>query len=107
MARFGGDEFVVMLEDLSEDHAVASSQVSAISKQIITSLNQPYQLNSVEYISTPSVGVAMFGEHGQTHDELLKHADIAMYQAKKAGRNVVRLFDFEMREEANSNARSA
>lgn len=107
VARFGGDEFVVMLEDLSEDHAVASSQVSAISKQIITSLNQPYQLNSFEYISTPSVGVAMFGEHGQTHDELLKHADIAMYQAKKAGRNVVRLFDFEMREEANSNARSA
>ena len=107
VARFGGDEFVVMLEDLSEDHAVASSQVSAISKQIITSLNQPYQLNSFEYISTPSVGVAMFGEHGQSHDELLKHADIAMYQAKKAGRNVVRLFDFEMREEANSNARSA
>ena len=107
VARFGGDEFVVMLEDLSEDHAVASSQVSAISKQIITSLNQPYQLNSFEYISTPSVGVAMFGEHGQSHDELLKHADIAMYQAKKAGRNVVRLFDFEMREETNSNARGA
>jgi diguanylate cyclase (GGDEF)-like protein len=99
VARLGGDEFVVMLEDLSEDHVLAATQVEAVSKQIIDSLNQPYQLNAFEYNNTPSVGIAMFGEHGQSQEELLKHADIAMYQAKKAGRNVVRLFDFKMREE--------
>lgn len=92
VARLGGDEFVVMLEDLSEDTVEASVQVDVVSQQIITSLNQPYLLGDFEYISTPSIGVAMFIEHGQSHDELLKNADIAMYQAKKAGRNAVRFF---------------
>lgn len=101
VARLGGDEFVVMLEDLSEDRAEATAQVEAIGKQIMTSLNRPYQLNAYEYYSTPSVGIAMFGDHGKSHEELLKHADIAMYQAKKAGRNVVRLFDFKMQEVVN------
>ncbi|PKO47391.1 MAG: GGDEF domain-containing protein [Betaproteobacteria bacterium HGW-Betaproteobacteria-22] len=92
VSRLGGDEFVVMLEDLSEDAAEANVQVDAVSQQIIASLNQPYLLGEFEYISTPSIGVAMFVEHGQSHEELLKNADIAMYQAKKAGRNAVRFF---------------
>ena len=102
VARFGGDEFVIMLEDLSSDHQEATNQVHTVNKQIIASLNEPYQLNSFEYSSTPSIGVALFMEHGQSHDEILKHADIAMYQAKKAGRNVVRMFDYKMREEMES-----
>lgn len=97
VARLGGDEFVVMLEDLSEQHAIASQEVEQITKQILERLNVPYQLGDLEYVSTPSIGAAMFGEHGESHDELLKHADIAMYQAKKSGRNVVRMFDFDMR----------
>lgn len=97
VARLGGDEFVVMLEDLSEEHAVAKQEVEQITNQILQHLNVPYQLGELEYISTPSIGAAMFGEHGESHDELLKHADIAMYQAKKSGRNVVRMFDFDMR----------
>lgn len=101
VARLGGDEFVVMLEDLSEDHAEAATQVEKIGTQITVSLNRPYQLDAYEYHSTPSIGIAMFGDHGKSHEELLKHADIAMYQAKKAGRNVVRLFDFKMQEVLN------
>lgn len=98
VARLGGDEFVVMLEDLSEDHAVATEQVEQIANEMIVRLNAPYQLEQFEYISTPSIGVAMFSEHGESHEDLLKHADIAMYQAKKSGRNIVRMFDFKMRE---------
>lgn len=96
VARLGGDEFVVMLEDLSEHHATAAQEVEQITKQIIERLNVPYQLSDFEYICTPSIGAAMFGEHGESHDELLKHADIAMYQAKKSGRNVMRMFEFDM-----------
>jgi diguanylate cyclase (GGDEF)-like protein len=97
VARLGGDEFVVMLEDLSEDSLEATQEVELITSQMLARLNLPYQLADFEYISTPSIGVAMFGDHGESHDELLKHADIAMYQAKKSGRNVVRMFDFDMR----------
>lgn len=96
VARLGGDEFVVMLEDLNQNHATATQEVEQITKQILERLNVPYQLGELEYVSTPSIGAAMFGEHGESHDELLKHADIAMYQAKKSGRNVVRMFDFNM-----------
>ncbi len=97
VARLGGDEFVVMLEDLSEARVLATQEVDQITSQILARLNIPYQLGDNEYISTPSIGVAMFGDHGESHDELLKHADIAMYQAKKSGRNVVRVFNFDMR----------
>lgn len=95
VARLGGDEFVVMLEDLNVE--TAAQEVEQITNQILERLNLPYQLGDLEYVSTPSIGVAMFTEHGESHDELLKHADIAMYQAKKSGRNVVRMFDFNMR----------
>lgn len=98
VARLGGDEFVVMLEELSDNQAEAGKQVDAISQQILDQLNMPYMLKGFEYRCTPSVGVAMFGVHGQSHEDLLKHADIAMYQAKRAGRNVVRLFDYKMRD---------
>ncbi len=96
VARLGGDEFVVMLENLSEDHHVALSQVEFICKQIISSLNLPYQLNKEEYQCSSSIGVALFGEHGTTFEELLKNADTAMYAAKKTGRNLLKIFSHEM-----------
>ena len=97
VARLGGDEFVVMLENLNEDHHVALTQVEFVCKQIISSLNLPYQLNKEEYQCSSSIGVAMFGEHGTTFEELLKNADTAMYEAKKAGRNLLKIFSPEMR----------
>jgi diguanylate cyclase (GGDEF)-like protein len=101
VARLGGDEFVVMLEDLSEDAAEAAKQVEKVADLIIETLNIPYLLNTLKHNSTPSIGIALFGDHGNSHEELLKHADIAMYQAKRAGRNAVRHFDFKMQETAN------
>jgi len=97
VSRLGGDEFVVMLQNLSADLTSAQKHVEMISKKMLAKLNEPYQLEGFEYYSTPSIGIAMFGIHGETHEDLLKHADIAMYHAKKSGRNVVSIFDYKMR----------
>jgi len=98
VARLGGDEYVVLLEDLSGDLLVAAAQAEEVSEKILAALNRPYQLATHEYLSTPSIGVALFADHNQSQEELLKHADIAMYQAKKAGRNAIRFFDPKMQE---------
>ena len=96
LARLGGDEFVVMLEDLSDKDIEAATQAEVVGEKILTTLNQPYQLATHEYQSTASIGVALFSGHKQSHEDLLKHADIAMYQAKKAGRNTLRFFNPQM-----------
>jgi diguanylate cyclase (GGDEF)-like protein len=98
LARFGGDEFVVTIEGLSENVIEASAQAEIIGQKIQHTLNQPYQLESHEYQSTVSIGVALFSDHIESYEDLLKHADIAMYQAKKAGRNVIRFFNPKMQE---------
>ncbi len=104
VARLGGDEFVVLLEDLSEHDLEAAAQAEIIADKILHSLNQPYQLAKYEHHSTPSIGVTLFNDHQSGLEELLKQADIAMYQAKKAGRNTLRFFDPQM--QANITARA-
>ena len=93
VARLGGDEFVVMLEDLSEDRIEAMQQVEVLGEKIVIALNRPYHLNALQHHCSTSIGIAMFGEHGNSNEVLLKNADEAMYQAKKAGRNLVIMFD--------------
>jgi len=90
VARQGGDEFVVMLQDLSEQPLEAAKQAEITGNKIRTTLNHPYQLATHNYISTPSIGATLFSGHERTVDELLKNADIAMYQAKTSGRNALR-----------------
>jgi diguanylate cyclase (GGDEF)-like protein/PAS domain S-box-containing protein len=104
VARLGGDEFVVMLEDLSEQPIEAATQTEAVGEKILAMLNQPYQLDTHEYHSTASIGATIFSDHGQSGEELLKRADIAMYQAKKAGRNTLRFFDPKMQDILNARA---
>lgn len=98
VARLGGDEFVVMLEYLSERSAEAATQTENIGNKILAAINQPFQLINHEYICTPSIGATLFSGHEQTVEELLKHADIAMYDAKTSGRNALRFFDPKMQE---------
>ncbi len=105
VARLGGDEFVVMLEDLSKQALEAAEQTEAIGEKILATLNQPYQLGNHEYRGTPSIGATLFNGQQSGIEELLKQADIAMYQAKKAGRNTLRFFDPQM--QATVNARAA
>jgi diguanylate cyclase (GGDEF)-like protein/PAS domain S-box-containing protein len=96
VARLGGDEFVVMLEDLSENVLEAAAQTETVGEKILVTLNQIYQLGQYEHHSTPSIGVTLFADHQGSMDDLLKRADLAMYQAKAAGRNTLRFFDPEM-----------
>ena len=96
VARLGGDEFVVMLLDLSPDPLEAAQQAQMVGDNILHSLNQPYLLNGAQYRSSCSVGAALFGDTDQSSAELLKQADIAMYQVKNAGRNALCFFDPQM-----------
>ena len=104
VSRLGGDEFIVMLDDLSEESIEAAEQTESVGEKIIAELNHPYQLDVHEYRSTPSIGATLFGRHQQSADELMKQADIAMYQAKKAGRNTLRFFDPHMQDTINERA---
>ena len=99
VARLGGDEFVVMLENLSEQILEAAAQTEAIGEKILAALSQPYQLAKHGYRCTASIGVTLFNNNQHATDELMKQADIAMYQAKKAGRNTLRFFDPQMQDE--------
>jgi diguanylate cyclase (GGDEF)-like protein/PAS domain S-box-containing protein len=105
VARLGGDEFVVMLEDLSELDLEALAQAEMIGNKVLATLNQSYQLHTHTYFSTASIGATLFTGHEQSAEEQLKKVDIAMYQAKAAGRNALRFFDPNM--QSNINARAA
>jgi len=95
-ARFGGDEFVVMLEDLNENDADAARQAELVAEKILNRLNAPYELVGRQHSSSPSIGITLFSGSALGVDELLKRADVAMYQAKAAGRNTSRFFDPQM-----------
>ncbi|HSV52547.1 MAG TPA: PAS domain-containing protein, partial [Burkholderiaceae bacterium] len=105
VARFGGDEFVVMVENLSLDAEEATTEAGWVGEKILIALNQPYALEGAEHHSTPSVGIVLFCGASQSVDDLLKRADMAMYQAKAAGRNTLCFFDPDM--QAAVSARSA
>ena len=96
VARLGGDEFVVMLEELSPYPQELAHQARSIGEKIVTMLAAPYTLGAYQYRSTPSIGIAPFDSGITSIGDLLKQADLAMYQAKTAGRNTLRFFNPEM-----------
>jgi diguanylate cyclase (GGDEF)-like protein/PAS domain S-box-containing protein len=104
LGRLGGDEFVVMLEDLSEVPEEAAAQAGAVSEKILSLVSQPYLLNGREYRSSASIGVSVFGHHRESSKEILQQADIAMYQAKGAGRNTTRFFAPALQAAVNARA---
>jgi diguanylate cyclase (GGDEF)-like protein/PAS domain S-box-containing protein len=104
VARLGGDEFVVMLESLSDHPADVIAQVEEVGEKILAALSQPYQLNAQTFRSSSSIGATLFIGEGHEVEELLKQADIAMYQAKQAGRNALRFFDPQMQHSINARA---
>jgi diguanylate cyclase (GGDEF)-like protein len=102
VARFGGDEFVVILNELDTDREESTEQSRLVAEKLRTALDQPYVLTvrlegrpelTVEHHCTISIGVVVFVDHEGNKDELLKWADAAMYQAKEAGGNLIRFHD--------------
>jgi len=96
VARLGGDEFLVILEDMKNEKEYAAALADEVGKKILAVLDQPYLIKGQEFNCTASIGINLFFGHGAGVDELLKYADIAMYQSKTAGRNTLRFFDPEM-----------
>tara|TARA_R110002050_G_scaffold57423_5_gene129242 strand:- start:162226 stop:165771 length:3546 start_codon:yes stop_codon:yes gene_type:complete len=105
VSRFGGDEFVVLLEDLSVLAIDAATQAEDIANKFLNNLNLPFQLSNHIYTSSTSIGITLFDGHHIGVDELLKQADIAMYQAKNDGRNAVRFFNPEMQTKITAHAK--
>ncbi len=101
VARLGGDEFVVMLEDMNAQTQNTAAQTETVGEKILAALNLPYQLGTHEYRNSASIGATLFKGHQKSMDELMKQADIAMYQSKKAGRNTLRFFDPKMQDNIN------
>lgn len=102
VARFGGDEFVVIVGDLDTDKAVARSQAEIVADKVHAALAVPYVLKiqhegtaetTVEHQCTASIGMALFSKHETSQDSILNWADTAMYQAKEAGRNLIRVYE--------------
>jgi diguanylate cyclase (GGDEF)-like protein/PAS domain S-box-containing protein len=93
VARLGGDEFVIMLDVLSEDINQAALQAEALSKKILKVVHQSFLIAGEELFCTLSIGISLFTVPTVTSEEMLKRADVAMYQAKAAGRNTMRFFD--------------
>ncbi len=99
VARLGGDEFVVILENLGDDAQPAALQAGHVAEKIRGALSAPYaialhhELGTIEYHSSASIGISLFQGADVPIDELLKRADLTLYQAKAAGRDTVRFFD--------------
>jgi diguanylate cyclase len=95
VARLGGDEFVVMLENLNVpiDSEKMAERVLEVMRQGLVASGHPLQV-------TPSIGIALYPQDGTSVDELLKHADVAMYEAKRGGRSTYRFFEASMNEAA-------
>lgn len=102
VARFGGDEFVVMLNELDINKAESAAQAGIVAEKIRTVLAEPYELalpqqggagTTEEYHCTSSIGVALFANHDASMEDVLKWADMAMYKAKRDGRNLIRFYE--------------
>ena len=102
IARFGGDEFVVMLCELDADKSKSTAQAKLVAEKILASLSDPYLLTLmhdgqadtvVEHRCTASIGVALFVNHEGSQDDIMGWADAAMYLAKKGGRNQIQFYD--------------
>jgi diguanylate cyclase (GGDEF)-like protein/PAS domain S-box-containing protein len=105
LARLGSDEFVVMLEDLSEDSMEAATQAETVGNNVLRAFLQDFELDHGAHHSTPSIGITLFGgEALEGSEQPLKRAELAMFQAKSAGRNTLRFFDARMQAEVSAHA---
>lgn len=96
IARMGGDEFVVLGQNLGPDVESAGRLALMEAERMRTALEAPYTISLRQYTSTGSIGITLFPKHGEAAEDLLREADTAMYGAKGQGRNRVRFFELAM-----------
>jgi diguanylate cyclase (GGDEF)-like protein/PAS domain S-box-containing protein len=104
VARTGGDEFVILLQGLGGSDKEAAEQAEVVGEKILSALKKPYQLGSIEYHCSCTIGISLFKDDQQGSEEIFKQADIALYQAKKSGRNSLRFFDPQVQEMISARA---
>ena len=104
VGRLSGDEFLLILEDLSEVPEEAAAQAEAVGEKILASIHNPYLLEGRECRSTCSIGITIFGGRRNSTDEILQQADIALHQAKAAGRDTIRFFSRALQAAVNARA---
>lgn len=100
VARHGGDEFIIILTDLPKDKDIAAQDAAVIANNIRRVINLPFKIEDYHLSITPSIGITLYPGDGETAEELIKHADTAMYQAKDHGRNNYQFFTPKMNERA-------
>ncbi len=98
VARLGGDEFVVLLENLGDESHEAATHAERVARKILEVVAQPFRLQQREYQGSMSIGISLFDDSHLGVNELLKRADVAMYQAKSGGRNRLCFFDPAMQQ---------
>lgn len=101
VARPGGDEFIILLQDIGYKQEEAANHAKLVAEKILSRFNEPYQLSESQYVLTASIGINLFIDHYENADEIMKRSDLAMYQAKAQGRNAIRFFDPSMQEAAS------
>lgn len=99
-ARMGGDEFVVLLPNIGDSANIAASNAQAVAEKIMSRLAQAIPVAQEHIHITPSIGIALFPNSSDNAHDLLKQADLAMYQAKKSGRNTIRFFSDDLQSKA-------
>ena len=96
VARLGGDEFVILLSQLP----ATEYRGVAVAQHLLEALARPFRIGSLELQVTPSIGISWYPEHGDNLDSLIRAADLAMYQAKQAGRSNVRTYTSDLERQA-------
>ena len=96
VARLGGDEFVILLDNVGADAELAAEHAARIGSKILAEVDKPFVIGGITHHTTCSIGAALRGEHEVEVEDLMRHGDLAMYEAKKEGRNTLRFFHQDM-----------
>lgn len=101
VGRFGADEFVLIIEQLAPNSAEAAEAVKRVAQKVMQAVQQPYQWQHIRYHNSVSIGASLFNDQHHSADMLITQADMAMYQAKAAGRSCLYFYDATLQQKAN------